>query len=177
MVTKTKAEDVVQNEPTYAITIDDRNLYQRLLAAKQNFGTIVKNKVNPRFKSKYTDLDTIIAAIEPALNAEGLLLVGICQPMSNDAWVIGYRLVNKDNPDDKTEQTIPTKDFDPQKQGGAITYLRRYVLGLMFNLTTEEDDEGNSVSEQLKASDTQTTQKRGGAGAGQAFLPGQEDDW
>jgi hypothetical protein len=125
---------------------DTRNLYQRIAAAKAKFGPIVKNRTNPHYKSKFADLDTIISAVEQALTDEGVLIVGTCQPMSNEAWVVGIRLVNIDNPDDRTDQTIPSQQFDPQKQGQAITYYRRYILGLVLNLNIEDDDDGNAAS-------------------------------
>lgn len=181
MVTKTKATVDTTNpidltDVSVSNLPDTRNLYQRLAAAKKNFSPITKNRINPHFKSKFTDLDSIIKAVEQPLLNEGLLLVGICQPMSSEAWVVGYRLVNQDNPDDKTEQTMPSQQYDPQKQGQAITYCRRYVLGLLLNLSIDEDDDGNSASAIGPAASTPAKTK-GSQGSGQAFLPGQEDDW
>lgn len=133
-------------KPEIEAPIDTRNLYQRIAAAKKNFGPIVKNKTNPHYKSKFADLESVINAVEQALAAEGVLIIGTCQPMSNEAWVVGIRLINIDNPEDRTDQTIPSQQFDPQKQGQAITYYRRYILGLVLNLNIEDDDDGNAAS-------------------------------
>jgi hypothetical protein len=43
---------------------------------------------------------------------------------------------------------------DPQKLGGAITYMRRYSIIAMLGLE-QEDDDGNSASQPNKASDKQ----------------------
>jgi hypothetical protein len=147
MVATTKATKQADlTEMPQQVSHDTRNLYQRIAAAKAKFGPIVKNRTNPHYKSKFADLDTIISAVEQALTDEGVLIVGTCQPMSNEAWVVGIRLVNIDNPDDRTDQTIPSQQFDPQKQGQAITYYRRYILGLVLNLNIEDDDDGNAAS-------------------------------
>ncbi len=39
----------------------------------------------------------------------------------------------------------PVKN-DPQGQGSAITYMRRYALSAVLGIRTEEDDDGNAAS-------------------------------
>jgi excinuclease UvrABC ATPase subunit len=39
----------------------------------------------------------------------------------------------------------PAKN-DPQGQGSAITYMRRYALSAILGIATEEDDDGNAAS-------------------------------
>jgi hypothetical protein len=48
----------------------------------------------------------------------------------------------------QSEQVLRMKDLNnPQQQGSAITYARRYALASIFNLNQEDsDDDGNSAS-------------------------------
>jgi hypothetical protein len=87
-----------------------------------------------------------VSAVEQALSDEGVLVVGLAQPSTETQWLIGIRLVNIDNPEDSTAQYIPSTLYEPQKQGIAITYARRYLLCLMLNLLTDEDNDGNITS-------------------------------
>jgi hypothetical protein len=43
---------------------------------------------------------------------------------------------------------MPVVKNDPQGFGSALTYARRYALGCMTGLVTEEDDDGNQASQQ-----------------------------
>jgi hypothetical protein len=149
----TKAQQQV--DPTQ--TDQKPNLYQRIYRARQHFTPIVKNKVNPHFKNKFADLDSVVSAVEQALTDEGVLIVGLAQPSTADSWLVGIRLVNIDNPEDSTAQFIPCNTFDAQKQGAAITYARRYLLCLMLNLLAEDDDDVNSVSGNLSTNGTGST--------------------
>lgn len=42
---------------------------------------------------------------------------------------------------------MPLAKHDPQGVGSAITYARRYALGCMTGVVTEEDDDGNAASQ------------------------------
>lgn len=122
---------------------EERTLFDRLLAAQKKIGVISKDKVNPYFNSKYTDINALIAMIKPIINEEGLLIL---QPLSNVngrpavSTIIMYG-------SEKIESTFTIPDLDnPQKVGGAVTYIRRYML--MSLLCGEaEDDDGNAASQ------------------------------
>jgi hypothetical protein len=42
---------------------------------------------------------------------------------------------------------IPETITDPQKMGSAITYAKRYNIGQLFNIMTDEDDDGNATKQ------------------------------
>ena len=47
--------------------------------------------------------------------------------------------------DTKLESCFPRiESQDPQKLGSAITYGKRYNLGQLLNIVTDEDDDGNT---------------------------------
>lgn len=120
-----------------------KNIYQKLMDAEANFTDVVKDKVNPYYNSKYEDLNSVMAAVEPALKAENLYL---SQPVIND--VVFSRIVNVDNPSEIVESSmkIPETITDAQKRCAAVTYFRRTTLKALLKLPCLDDD-GNSLGE------------------------------
>lgn len=118
----------------------DRTIYAALDAARQKFGVVVKNRQAHQYK--YADLNTVLAAVEPALREEGL---GLFQSIEDGHLVT--RLVRLDGTDESlfTNLPLPT-GLDPQKLGSAITYYRRYEITTLLGLVTEDDDDGSSAS-------------------------------
>ena len=54
---------------------DKIELIKALIKAKSEFGEIKKNKTNPFFQSKYADLEAVNRAVDPALAANGLVII------------------------------------------------------------------------------------------------------
>lgn len=108
--------------------------------------SIKKDAVNPYFNSRYASLSGIIRVIKKPLAETGLSIIQL--PLE------GHRLETillhssgqyiSDIYDMK-----PTKE-DPQQQGSAITYQRRYALGAILNLDIDDDDDANQASEEQK---------------------------
>ena len=116
----------------------DLNFYEKLIKAKGEMGAIKKSATNPFFKSKYADLTTILEVVEPALLANGLLLI---QPIK-DGKV--FSIIT--NGDTSIESSIDLGAFNKtQDLGSAITYYRRYTLQSLLGLSAEDDD-GNSAN-------------------------------
>jgi hypothetical protein len=121
----------------------ERTLFDRLLSAQKKIGVIAKDKVNPYFDSKYTDINALIEMVKPILNEEGLLIL---QPLSN---VNGRPAITTIimHGTERIESTFTIPDIDnPQKVGGAVTYGRRYMLMSLLCMEAEDDD-GNAASQ------------------------------
>lgn len=119
-----------------------------LSAAQGEFEAVAKTETNPFFKSKYAGLPDVIRTASPILAKHGL---AICQMIE-----FGYELANVDTLTTyllhKSGQYIKatmrlhlTKD-DPQGQGSAVTYARRYAYMAALGLVADEDDDGNAAS-------------------------------
>jgi len=116
----------------------------KIIKIQSEIGTLSKDKTNPFFKSKYFDINQIIEQLSPLLKKYG---VTVMQPLTNingkpaiKTYIVsdGVAIIDTD---------MPLPDLsDPQKLGGAITYLRRYSLQSVFLLQAEDDD-GNKASE------------------------------
>lgn len=104
-----------------------------------------KDHVNPFFKSKYADLPSCweatacfrengIAIVQsPMEGPEGYVLLDTQLSHVSGQWM-------------RSRLKIRIAKDDPQGYGSAITYARRYALGCMTGLVTEEDDDGNAAS-------------------------------
>jgi hypothetical protein len=118
------------------------NIYQALDAARAEFPTIVKNRTNPHFKSKYADLQAILEAVEPKLREHGL---GLFQHTRTGDLETELVLLS-----DPTQRlgcwTEVGTGLDPQKMGSAITYARRYGIVTLLGLVTEDDDDANATT-------------------------------
>ena len=111
------------------------NFKQKIAAVQQEIGAITKNAINPHFKNKYFDINTLINQLNPILHKHGLLLV---QPIKEGAVVSSIE--DQETGDAVTsELTLPQLD-NPQKIGSAISYYRRYTLTSLLALQAEDDD-------------------------------------
>ena len=106
-------------------------LMPALAAAYEEMGAAFKTGRNPHFKSKYADLPSVDAASRPVLAKHGLMYTqGVVEGLGGLAMETTIihgasaqfisQLVPYVVPRGRTE--------DPQAQGSAITYSRRYGL-------------------------------------------------
>lgn len=120
-----------------------KNLAAALIEFQKNIGNIKKESVNPFFKSSYASLSDIIQAIKEPLIKCGLVVVQIPTGENELRTVIIH--TESGETIEGTAKMLLTKQ-DPQGQGSAITYMRRYALGAMLGLNLEDDDDGNYAS-------------------------------
>lgn len=127
-------------------------LSKALVAAQKKIGSAKKGSANPFYKSKYADLATVIETVKEAMNDEGIAII---QPVKHAltynsegkpviTQYLETRLVHESGQSELSQTFIPTL-ADPQKQGAAITYFRRFALQ-SFLLVPAEDDDGNSLA-------------------------------
>ena len=111
------------------------SFHQKLHRAKLSIGKVSKNANNPHFKKSYADLNAIIEAVEPILLENGLLLL---QPIQGNS--VCTQIIDIDS-GDKVESCMELPaGMNPQQQGSAITYYRRYTLQSTLSLQAVDDD-------------------------------------
>jgi hypothetical protein len=105
-----------------------------------------KEATNPFFHSRYADLPTCWEAAGP-FRAAGIAIVQ--SPMEGpDGYVLlDTQLSHTSGQWMRSRLKMRVAKDDPQGYGSAITYARRYALGCMTGLVTEEDDDGNAASQ------------------------------
>lgn len=121
-------------------------IMQALAKFRKSVPTIIKNKENPFYNSKYADLPGIFVAIQKPLEDNGFsfsqaavsdpvpALETVLYHIPSGEWISSSYPLN------------PAKN-DPQAMASAVTYARRYALSAMLGIVTEdEDDDGNRAS-------------------------------
>jgi hypothetical protein len=133
-----------------------------LLEAQKEMGNAVKDAKNPFFKSKYADLNSIREAVMPALHKHG---ISVIQPIVHKEGksFVQTTLLHHSGEFIASEGTelVAAKQNDPQANGSAISYARRYDLQSLLSVGADDDDgEGamNRPSQAAKASPAPTLQ-------------------
>lgn len=118
------------------------NLAQSLAKFHVMVGKISKDSTNPFFKSKYAGLPNVLEAIQEPLKEAGLVFTQfphgdeLCTTLidieTGEFMQAGFKM-------------LPVKN-DPQAQGSAITYTRRYALVSILGLNVDDDDDGNKAT-------------------------------
>jgi hypothetical protein len=123
------------------------DIAEALAQARGNFKPIKKDRTNPFFKSKYADLETVIAATAPALATQGVVVIQ--SPSTTERTVMVTTLLAHSSGEWlESDLTLPADQdnkFNAQTVGSAITYTRRYALLGMLNVSAEDDDDGNAA--------------------------------
>ncbi len=117
--------------------------FQDWTALTADLEKLVKTEDNPFFKSKFVPLKQILPMLKEKCQKHNFIFIQC--PVYKDGKNLLRTEIIHDHTDMKIqgEVELVSKDFsDPQKLGGAITYMRRYSLTCMFGLE-EEDDDGN----------------------------------
>ena len=110
-----------------------------------------KEANNPFFKSKYSTLDSVIETYKELCSKNDLVVMEnpVSKVTESGKSLIGVEILLMHS----SGQFInfdpyllsPVKN-DPQGVGSSITYARRYTLSSVFNIASEDDDDGNSAS-------------------------------
>jgi len=97
------------------------------------------------YNYKYVPLEELWEKLLPELESRGLLISHYTQNKE-----VVTRIIDKDSDVGLTSSIPLPENLDPQKLGSAITYYRRYNLVQLFNLMTEDDDDGASAKSMNK---------------------------
>lgn len=118
------------------------NLSKALVTFHSKVSSVKKDAENPYFKSKYATLDNFIETINKPLQEAKLSFSQFPDGVNGLTTILMHS--SGEWIESRYEMT-PSKN-DPQGLGSAITYMRRYALGAVLGLATEEDDDANTAS-------------------------------
>lgn len=125
---------------------DHKTLAEALLAAQIEMPAVERNQENPHFKSKFTSLDHLLSKTRPVLNRHGLTLVQ-APDLEQGQQVLRTIILHKSGEQlSFAAPLVPAKN-DPQGQGAAITYMRRYAAAAALAIADQEDDDGGRGAE------------------------------
>ena len=134
--------------------------------AQSHIQPIVNNAMNDHTSSGYADLAAINKAIVPIYTAEGLaisfdtetkndndpLLPGCIRTIAIVSHQDGYsRRYHIDLPPDDVGSQGKVNKTKVQASGSTNSYARRYLERMIFNLSTEDDNDGNGDNPRLEA--------------------------
>lgn len=109
-----------------------------LVKAQSEIGVVFKSEDNPYFKSKYADINGMLAVVKKPLNDNGW---AILQALTTVDGRLGLRTILIHESGEKLEDYCPLPECpDAQKYGSAITYFRRYALQSILALQAQDDD-------------------------------------
>jgi hypothetical protein len=116
-----------------------------LVAAQSEFPTVGKDSTNPFFKNKYASFAAVVEAASPTLTKHGL---AVSQHVggSDGNTVLTTYLLHSSGQYIAHDMPLLLPKQDPQGQGSAITYAKRYSYMAVLGLVADEDDDANKAS-------------------------------
>jgi len=125
--------------------------FQKQVKTANREGTATEKRGNRETTRKYSTLEDLLKSLEPALE------LGISHsqtfdflPLENEVLTILVTTLFFKN--EKIESKLPLRDpkgFNPMHAlGTAITYSRRYALGAIYGIGSEDDDDAMSLNDQ-----------------------------
>jgi len=132
-----------------------QELLKAVVKAKAEFKPIPKDKQGPR--NRYSSLDAVLGAVEPALHKNGLAIV---QATKHDGNRFYLETTLFHTSGESLTSTYPLLDgADSQKIGSSITYARRYSLCALLSVVADEDDDGAAASPSAGLSSVPSSRK------------------
>lgn len=130
-----------------------------LVAVQPLFPTVPKTKIGKiplksggSYSYTYADFADVMDAVKPILNGAGIAVLQL--PNGNAIETV---LLHESG--EWISGTLELVDCtDPQKQGSAITYGRRYSLSAVLGIVTEDDDDGAAATHSAPAASQQRPQ-------------------
>lgn len=117
------------------------DLWSSLFSAKTKFVKAARDKQNSHLKNRYATLDSMLDAVEPALEEYGLMIM---QSMTDDSTPDSIKLetilMHKSGQWAEYLMLMPIVKRDPQGVGSAMTYARRYALAAILGISQADDD-------------------------------------
>ena len=122
------------------------SLAKALVAFQAEAPALPLDGVNPHYGNRFTTLDALVTSVRPVLAKHGLSFVQL--PTHYDGQP-ALRTVLLHESGERLEDVMLLKEAkpDPQGQGSALTYARRYALAATLGLVADEDDDGNATKD------------------------------
>jgi len=121
-------------------------LAQSLLTFQADAPKLHKDARNDHFRNEYVSLDSLMATVLPKLNAAGLVVLQLPTTLDGQP-ALRTRLIHAESGEAIEDvMLLNAAKPDPQGQGSALTYARRYALAATLGLVADEDDDGNAGS-------------------------------
>lgn len=124
--------------------------------AQEEMRPIAANANNPQTKSRYAKYDALDAAVRPIYSRHGFSLSFYQGEGAPEGYIRVQCKVSRGGHTERPYLDMPAdgkgaKGGDVMTKthatGAGVTYGRRYLLGMIFNLVIGDDDDGNRASD------------------------------
>lgn len=139
--------------------MSDKTLAEAFVAAQAEFPAVEPDAVNPHFKSKFVSLGHLLAKVRPVLNKHGLSVIQFPTLTKAGHPTLMTTIMHESGEVIEAEAPLLLPKQDPQGQGSAITYMRRYALASALGISDQEDDDGNAGVKAREDEDTERIQR------------------
>ena len=127
-----------------------------LVGLQADLKPVEKSAANPFFKSKYAPLPAVMEAVQPLLAKHKLAVSQFVTHLDGQSALRTILLHESGQLIEDVQPLLLAKQ-DPQGQGSAITYARRYGVMAVLGLVADEDDDGNAASSPRQSSSTSSS--------------------
>ena len=136
-----------------------------LVSLQADLVPVTKSASNPFFKSKYAPLNEVMASVQPLLAKHKLAISQFLTNLNGESAMRTILLHESGQYIEDVQPLLLVKN-DPQSQGSATTYARRYGVMSVLGVVADDDDDGNRatqarlknpVNEETKAEDVDAT--------------------
>ena len=139
---------MAQDQAT-ALPVD---LIKALIAAKKEFTAAKKSGNNPFFNnSSYSTYEDVLDCSQDALLKHGIYFTHILNYLDNKQFMT-TKLWHTSGQSVESVMELKTMKPDMQALGSAVSYAKRYSLGALLSIASEEDDDANKASDKQKQS-------------------------
>lgn len=125
--------------------LDHKNIYMALAAAQTDMGGVKKGSVNPAFKSKYADLADVVAAVSPALNAQGIAFFATGVVIDGERYMRTVLAHGASDTQIACDVPLIVNKNDMQGFKSATTYAKRIGLESLTGVAPIDDDANAAV--------------------------------
>lgn len=121
------------------------NLAKALVAFQKELPTVTKGRTANAGSYSYTyaDLASVTAAVIPLLSKNGLAFTVTPRATEGGYEIVGVLLHVSG---ESIEGALPMYGRNPQEIGSALSYGRRYLMGVMTGCVTDDDDDGKAAN-------------------------------
>ena len=120
-------------------------LISALVKAQSQMSHAAFDQTNPHFKSKFASLKSVIDAVKPALNANGIAFLQEAVQIDGVTHIetvfYGYNDMLRTGP-----VPVVADKQNAQGFGSGMTYAKRYSLSMALGIAADEDDDGNAAA-------------------------------
>lgn len=154
-ITIEKLESLLRMQHMVAAEQARREFNFAMSEAQSEMMPIIRDATNTHTGSKYARLGTIVAQMQPIWTKHGFGVRFGSEPSPHEGWTRvnctvshtgGHEEVSHlDAPPDSAGQQGRSNKTPVQAVGSTVTYLRRYLVTMVFNIVlADDDDDGES---------------------------------